>query len=178
MKSSECVPNKKSNLGNKIRRYTGIAAIGLASMAGTANAQKSSNMEQDITRVELLSGDFKVFRTNIFRESEGKKEFLYIIKNAKDGKEQSEYFESDNQAIRWGPEYFKPLSPDAQQDLDTERAFQASGLVAPNGNPNEKTHIEERFFNGYGINVKTRVLVDEHGKVVRLLEKTDVPFPK
>ena len=47
MKSPEFVPNKKSGLGDKIRRATGIAAIGLASIAGTANAQKSPDLGKD-----------------------------------------------------------------------------------------------------------------------------------
>ena len=61
----------------------------------------------------------------------------------------------------------------AQHDLDivqTERNFQASGLVEPKGDASGKTHIEERSFTGYGLNTINKVEVDEKGNVVHLVE--------
>jgi hypothetical protein len=54
--------------------------------------------------------------------------------------------------------------------IQTEKDFRASGLIEPDGNPEEKTHIEVRKFEGYNVKTKSEVEVDEHGKVVKLID--------
>jgi len=53
--------------------------------------------------------------------------------------------------------------------IRTERNFEASGLVQPNGHAVGKTHVETRNFKGFGIETKNQVEVDEMGNVVNLV---------
>jgi hypothetical protein len=52
--------------------------------------------------------------------------------------------------------------------IQTEKDFQASGLVEPNNDISGKTHVETRTFKGYGIETKNKVEVDEKGMIVDL----------
>ena len=53
--------------------------------------------------------------------------------------------------------------------IETERNFQASGLVEQSGDVAGKTHVEKRSFKGFGIETKNQVEVDEKGNVVKLV---------
>jgi hypothetical protein len=61
--------------------------------------------------------------------------------------------------------------------VKTEQDFQKSGLVdtGPLSTENErdKLHTEERSFQGYGLDVKTTLEVDDKGKTVQILDSVD-----
>ena len=74
------------------------------------------------------------------------------------------------------PQNMKKLIQHNLGAINTERAFQASGMVEGVKNPIGKTHIEDRTFKGYGIEAHNKVEVDEQGNVVKLVDsKNNAP---
>lgn len=64
------------------------------------------------------------------------------------------------------PERLKNYSERSARAIETERAFEASGLLKkPTNVADTPVHTEEREFNGYGITVKMTVQVDENGNI-------------
>ncbi len=109
---------------------------------------------------------------------EDKGENQYVITDKETGRSIGFYDSADSgKGVKdFGKSLFQdPMSiPQVKEAIELEKAFQKSGLVALKEKPQGKLHFEERLFNGYGINVKNKVLVDEKGEVAQLVEVRDV----
>lgn len=56
---------------------------------------------------------------------------------------------------------------------EIQKNLQTAGLAKLDGDPTGTLHEEERSFEGNGVKVKTKVMVDEQGRVAKLLGVTN-----
>jgi hypothetical protein len=107
---------------------------------------------------------------------------IYIVKDLVNNLEKKFNADSDKEAADVGPVYVQPLSDYEKKMIETERAFQQSGLSNKDGIANSNyeirkgNHVEERHFEGFGIERDTKVEVSPDGKIVRSFEKGEEPL--
>ncbi len=155
-----------------IKKHAGLAAVvGLGYLGGMQEGQAGETNSFHAAKSEYPNAE--QYEIQKIGTAEDGKRGIYTVKDLENGKIKRFTAESDKEASEVGPEYVKPLTPHELAAVKTELEFQRSGLVEPklkDGKPVGKTHIEDRSFKGDGIDVKTKVEVDEEGSVVKLVD--------
>lgn len=168
--------NPSGSVSRFIKKHAGLAAVvGLGYFGGMQEGQAGETNSFHAAKSEYPNAE--QYEIQKIGSAEDGKNGIYTVKDLESGKIKKFTAKSDKEASEIGPEYVKPLTPYELAAVRTEQELQRSGLVAPANKESlkdkksiTKTHVEDRSFKGDGIDVKTKVEVDEAGNVVKLVD--------
>lgn len=168
--------NASGKVSRFIKKHVGLATVvGLGYLGGMQEGQAGETNTFHAAKSEYPNAE--QYEIQKIGSTEDGKRGIYTVKDLESNKIKRFTAGSDKEASEVGPEYVKPLTEHELAAVRTEQELQRSGLVASTNQESlkdtkitAKTHVEDRSFKGDGIDVKTKVEVDENGNVVKLVD--------